>query len=271
MLLLLAVVPTLDAAKPASCRPDEAFANEEVRIWFQGQKGHIKVFDTNASDERASHYSYRTGALVERDAEGAELARMGLERAFPQTSECEIVETPEWVNMTLVVTERVRAGGAEIGDATVTFAYHFNKTSQGAKFDLFVASWPWQGDGELAYTFDVAISGGSVEAAENGVGFRDANGASQGYIEWAPNATARYDGGTRQEALVDAETVVAESNASAEVTLRFTNATAGYALLEYDPWVGAGEYVLVLGRLVGLAPVEQLVPRGVLGGVRKLL
>lgn len=265
----IAVLSTLSADAPGSCQPDAVFSNEDVRIWFQGKKGHVKVFDVNETSEEGSHYAYRTGEIVEVAPDGATPARMGLERAFPQTSECSVVETDEWVNMTLTVTDDVRVDGAPDGQATVTFRYHFNKSSQGAKFDLAVEGWPWQSEGQLAYAFDVTTSGGAIEAAENGVGFRDEAGVSKGYVEWAPTATATYDDGHTEESLVDSD--VAVDGQTARVVLTFTNATAGYAALDYDPWAGVGEYAIVGGLLIGLAHVEDLLPPGVLGAARGLL
>lgn len=267
---MLAVAPAA-AEKPGSCRPGNVFQNEEIRVWFHGSKGMLKVFDTNGTEDDGDHYTYTTGEVVEIGDANETLARMDLGHAFPQTSGCTLEETPEWVNMTFTVTGAVHGEGA-LGEATVVIAWHFNKTSHGAKFDLDVASWPWQGaDSDLAYAFGVATTSGAVEPAENGVGFRDDDGASDGYIEWAPNATATYADGHQETALVDSETVLSQSGHAADVTLRFTNVTAGYDLLEYDPWVGVGEYVIVGGILVGLAPVEQLLPRGVLGALRAVL
>lgn len=271
-LTFVALAPTLDAVGPTSCKPGNVFENEDMRIWFHGKKGFVKVYDTSGSEgDGGDHYAYHTGEIVETDADGARVARMNLERAYPQTSGCVIEETDAWVNMTLTVTDDVKGEGGDLGEATVTFVYHYNKTARGAKFDLFVDAWPWQSaDGELSYAFDVETSNGTVETAENGVGFRDSEGASQGYIEWAPNATARYADGHEEMAIVDGE-ASGNGTGRAQVVLRFTNVTAGYDALEYDPWVGVGEYVIVAGRLVGLAPVEALLPRGVTGLLRALL
>jgi len=255
-LAVLASAFPAHAGQPSSCKPGEVFANEEVSIWFHGKKGFVKVFDTNESSQEQHVYDYKTGRLTELGADNMTLASMNLERAYPQTSGCEIVETNEFVNMSITITDDVKPGqghGSSVGEATVTFAYHFNKSSQGAKFDLFVENWPWQSaDSELAYAFSVHAPNGNIEAAENGVGFSNESGAPRGYIEWAPNATAFYDDGHNETALVDGETEV--SGNTAEVVLRFTNVTAGYSYLEYDPFVGVGPYVIIAGVLVGLAP-----------------
>ena len=124
--LSLLAVPALaafgTATAPTSCRPGDVFANEDVRIWFHGAKGFVKVFDNNESNDNQGHYDYKTGELVEVSADGVELARMNLERAFPQTSGCTIEETDEWVNMTLTVTDDVKSAGGVVGHATVEFA-----------------------------------------------------------------------------------------------------------------------------------------------------
>lgn len=270
----LAVAPALSADAPESCRPGNVFQNEDVRIWFHGSKGFVKVFDTNGTDDEGTHYQYKTIAVQERVVNGSAVhAWMNLERAYPQSSTCTVEETNEWVNMTITITDRVQPGaggeGPTLGDATVTFSYNFNKTANGAKFDLQVDSWPWQQpDTELAYTFDVHVAGGSIESAENGVGFRDSNNMSQGYITWAANATAHYDDGHNETALVDSDTAI--DGDTARIDLRFTNVTAGYESLVYDPWIGVGEYIIVGGILVGLAPIEEILPRGVMSLLRSL-
>lgn len=267
---LLAAVPS-SADAPTSCRPGNVFQNDDVRIWFHGSKGFVKVFDTSGEGEDGGpHFDYRTGEIVELGEDNVTLARMGLERAFPQTSGCVIEETEEWVNMTLTVTDGVKAG-TKVGEATVVFAYHFNKTSQGAKFDLEVLAWPWQGDAsELAYAFDVHASEGTLTPAENGVGWTDANGEPRGYLEWARNATAVYADGHEETAIVDSATEMDDAQ-NARVELRFTNVTAGYTELVYDPWAGVGSWVVVGPLLVGLAPVEQLLPPALKALVRDLL
>lgn len=269
---LAAALPTLSAEAPTSCRPGNVFQNEDVRVWFHGAKGFVKVFDTNGSEDGngGPHFDYKTGEIVELGADNATLARMDLERAFPQTSGCAIEETEEWVNMTLTVTDDVKADG-KVGEATVVFAYHFNKTSQGAKFDLEVLDWPWQSEeSELAYAFDVHASEGSLTPAENGIGWSDADGNARGYMEWAANATASYADGHNETAIVDGETTM-DGTQNARVALRFTNVTAGYEHLVYDPWAGIGAWIVVGPLLVGLAPVEALLPANVLAAVRKLL
>lgn len=276
--LLLLTVPFAGLAHGGAgpaCKPGDVFENGDVRIWFQGTKGFVKVFDANASREgeeggEGSHYAYTTGEVVELGADGARLAWMGLENAYPKTGACAIEETDETVDLTFSVTDDVRAPGGRVGEATVVFAYHFNKTAQGAKFDLRVVAWPWQsGDGLLAYSFDVQASGATLEAAENGVGVRGEDGASRGYVEWAPNATATYADGHEETSLVNATSRV--SGGRAEVTLRFTNVTAGYARLDYDPWAGVGEWVVLGGRLVGLASVTSLLPAPARDALRRLL
>lgn len=246
-------------ASAGACKPGNVFENENVRVWFHGSKGMVKVFDANESREGGeggdgSHYSYTTGEIEEVDADGNVVASMNLGRAFPRTSDCTVEDSGDAIHMTLTLSESVRAKG-DAGEATVTFAYHFNKSSQGAKFDLRVEGWPWQSEeSALRYAFDVHAGGATMEPAENGVGMRNADGSSRGYVEWAPNATATYEDGRQELAVVDAETRVTGS--TARVVLAFTNATAGYAELDYDPWAGVGQYAVVAGRLVGLAPAE---------------
>jgi len=267
---LMAAMPS-NAVAPESCKPGVAFQSDDVRIWFAGHKGFFKVFDTNGSeDEGPTHFDYQMGGVSEFTDDNAALATMSLDEAFPQTSTCEIVETEEFVNMTISITDDVRDGGHRIGTATVDFVYHFNKSSNGAKFDLFVEDWPWQGEEtELAYDFRVHAANGELSEAENGIGYSDENGNPRGYIEWAPNATAIYEDEHEETAIVDSET--ANDGQNAHVNLRFTNVTAGYTLLEYDPWMGSGFWIIVGPLLVGLAPVEDLLPAGVLSSLRALL
>ena len=240
------------------CNPNLALENDQVKIWFQGHKGHIKVFDNNESTNSTGHYTYNTGSVDELDADGNVIASLDLGRAYPHTSSCTIEETEEFVNVTFTVTEDVQADHDVVGQATVTIDYNFNKSANGAKFDLLVEDWPWQGDGTLGYAFEVKAAGYTIEDAENGLGFRDEDGNSAGYIEWAPNATAYYDDGHNETALVDS--TVDNDGTEADVFLEFTNVTAGYNELVYDPWVGVGDYIIVLGILIGLAPVEQNLP-----------
>lgn len=263
------LVPAVGAAPSRECKPGVAFQNDDVRVWFHGHKDLFKVFDTNSSEDSGSGWQYATSALEERDANGALVATMNLQRAFPQTSSCVVEESADFVNMTLRVTDGLEG---HAGTASVDFTFHFNKTSHGVKFDLDVVEWPWS-DGAnhtLDFAFQVDASGnGTVEPASNGVGIRDGNGVARGYLEWAPNATARYADGHEETATVNATTDASGNHA--DVTLAFTNVTAGYTRLAYDPWMGAGDYVVVAGVLVGLAPVEQVLPRGALAAVRALL
>ncbi|HEX2021604.1 MAG TPA: hypothetical protein VHH36_02770 [Candidatus Thermoplasmatota archaeon] len=263
LVLVAFAAPALDAASP-ECRPGVVFENGGLRVWFHESKGFVKVFDSGGEDDAGVHWSYKTGEVVERDADGAEVARMGLERAYPKTSGCSVVETEETVDLALTVTDDVKADGRPAGTATVVFAYHFNKTDRGAKFDLHVVGWPWQADGTLAYAFDVEIEGGAAEPAENGVGFRDADGNARGFVTWAPNATARYGDGHEETAVVDAATEA--DGGRARVTLAFGQAAAGYEALLYDPWVGAGAYAAVGPVLVPVAQAQNL-----LGRVARLL
>lgn len=256
----LAAIPT-QAIAPTSCRPGNAFESDDVRIWFHGSKAFFKVFDTNESSGQTKHFDYQSAQLAELGDENETLASMDLGRAFPQTSSCTVEETDEFVNMTIVVTDDVHAEGGIVGDATVTVAYHFNKSAHGAKFDLFVEDWPWQGDqSELAYAFRVHTSDGSLVPAENGLGWQDDEGNARGYIEWAPNATAFYADGHNETAIVDGETTMS-GDQNARVELRFTQASAGYTLLEYDPWVGAGLWIIVGVVLIGLGPAEDVLQR----------
>lgn len=267
---LMAAQPTT-ADAPTSCRPGDVFENDDVRIWFHGSKGFVKVFHAGNETAGPGHFDYNTGELVELTDGNASLARMNLERAFPQTSGCEIEETEEWVNMTLTVTDDVKSDGGKVGEATVEFVYHFNKSSQGAKFDLEVLDWPWQSDeSELSYEFDVHASSGSLTPAENGIGWSDENGEPRGYMEWAPNATAYYPDGHNETAIVDSETTM-DGTQNARVALRFTNVTAGYDELVYDPWAGVGSWIVVGPLLIGLAPVEQLLPPALKAVVRGAL
>lgn len=254
-LFALSAIPT-QANAPTSCRPGDVFESDDVRIWFHGSKGFVKVFETNATTGETSHFDYTTGEIVELTDGNDTLARMNLERAFPQTSGCTIEETEEFVNMSITVTDDVNAAGGSVGDATVTFAYHFNKTSHGAKFDLLVNDWPWQGDGELAYAFGVHTSDGALVPAENGLGWQDDEGNAKGYVEWDANATAYYEDGHNETAVVDSDTTMS-GDQNARVELRFTQASAGYNELVYDPWVGTGLWIIVGVVLIGLAPAQD--------------
>lgn len=261
-----AVVPLAGAGKPESCRPGVVFQNEDVRVWFHGAKDFFKVFDQAGEEDAGGHYAYAATRIVERDASGAAVATMNLQAANPQASTCVVERGGEFVNMTLSATDRLQGAA---GSATVAFTFHFNTSSHGGKFDLDVVHWPWSA-GEnhtLAYGFSLESDAWTAEAASDGVGFRDGNGTSHGYVSWAPNATARY-GDHEEQSLVNA-TVAAEGG-RAEVELAFTQVSPGYQELVYDPWMGSGDYAIVAGHLVGLAPLEDLLPRGALAGVRHL-
>lgn len=263
-LVLLPLLGAVHGARPGDCKPGDVFESEDVRLWFHGLKGFVKVFDADASREgeeggKGPRYSYTTGELVEVDAEGARVAWMSLEQAYPKTGECTLEDSGDALHLTFSVTDDVRAPGGTVGEATVVFSYHFNKSSQGAKFDVEAASWPWRDAeaGTLAYSFDLHAPGATLEPAENGVGMRGEDGTSRGYVEWAPNATVTYPDAHQEVSVVESETAV--DGETARVTLRFTGVAAGYERLDYDPWAGIGEYVVVGGRLVGLAPVQDLV------------
>jgi hypothetical protein len=268
-LLLAAALPTM-ASPPVSthspCRPGIAFENDQVRIWFHGMKAFFQVFD-NASGE--AHYETQTLALAQlRD--GQEVARMNLERAFPQTSTCWVEDDGANVTMGITITDTVRdAQGGPVGDATVSYLYRFDRASDGAKFDLVVQQWPWQGDGVLAFDVSLRTDNLSMDSASNGVGFRRANDDTFGSFQWASNATASYRDGSRQESTVTSETM--KDGAAATVRLTFGNVTAGYERLDLDPWMGVGDYVIVGDMLVGLAPIEGALPLGVGDALRPLL
>lgn len=257
LVFLLALTSTSAMAVPSSgCSPDTAFENEQVKIWFQGFKGHLQVHDF----ADGTSYDYKTTELVESDAAGNPVAAMNLGRAYPQdTSACTVEETEEQVTITFGVTADVRStvGEGTVGTASVRFVYHFNKSDNGSKFDLFVDEWPWQtADGTLAFSFTVTADGAIIESAENGIGFRDADANPRGYISWDPEFTARYADEHEETGTVDAETAI--DGSSATVTLHFTAATAGYTNLIYDPWMGVGAYIVVGPLLIGDGPASSL-------------
>lgn len=231
-----------------ACRPQIALENDRVKLWFQGLRGHVQVFDLS-DDTTQQAYTYQTRAVVE-ILDGVPVASLDLGRAWPQASTCTIDEHADGVDITYTVTAQVRSNAAQpLGQTRATFAFHYDSTENGAKFDLHVDGWPWQSDASLlAYDFSVR-SPLTIVAAENGVGFRQGT-APRGYIEWAPNATAHYGDGLNESALVQGETTMGDGNHTADVRLAFTNVTAGYAALQYDPFIGVGEYVIVKGRLV---------------------
>lgn len=252
--------PPTDPGAP-DCGPSFVAENDDVRLWFHGTKAFVKTF---VKDEDGNGlegmYETTSEAIVERD-DNATVAELNLERAYPQSSTCTVEENGTHVNITYEVTDAaVREpgeDGALLGTADVTFAYRFNKSADGAKFDVVIEDWPWQGDGELAYDFDVDADGFTIEAAENGVGFRDAEGDAEGFISWAPNATARYEDGHEEEAIVDSTTQVDGSHA--DIRLRYTNVTEGYVELVHDPWLGTGAYVIVGPLLIPVAQVDDVV------------
>lgn len=258
----LFAAPATSQGGPPDCLPTQVLENDDVRIWFQGLKGHLKVFDKD-NNTTTLVYDYQTVQVKELGDDNATLANFKMDRAFPQDSTCTIEENDEFVNITFTITKDVKRGtsqGQSVGEATVDVIWHWNKSAEGIKFDLFVHDWPWQSnESELAFDFNV-VSGYEIESAENGLGFRNETD-SKGYIEWAPNATAYYEDGHNETAIVESETTLGgENNNTADVTLRFTNATAGYNELEYDPWVGVGDYIIVLNRLIGLGVVRQVLP-----------
>jgi hypothetical protein len=259
--------PLGDPGQPG-CLPGNALENDNVRIWFHGFKGFVKVFDrTNGEDELL--YAYTTGAVWETDGEGAQVAHMKLDRAFPQWSACEIEETEGHVNMTLVIDAVVRdPQGGFLGESTATFAYKFNKTANGAKFDVIVDDWPWQSNGTMSYGFTVK-SDANMTVASNGIGFTNETGEPRGHIEWAMNATARYDDGSEQEATVVSD--AQQSDGKVDIALEFTNVTAGYVQLDYDPWASMGDWIIILDRLISLDSLEQAVPLGLYRTVRNLV
>lgn len=269
-LTLIMSVAALGAAPAAlSCGPDTAFESEDVRVWFQGLKGHVKVFNLAQDPEGAdATYQFKTAALTEYDGDQA-VASMHLGRAFPHGTEaCTVeieTETDENGNeaevgraLTWTVVGDVRAGNASVGTATVTLRWHFRNQDDGTKFDLFVEQWPWQADGELAFAFDVTAAGG-FEEAENGLGIRNADGTPGGHISWDAEFTARYDDGEDQVGTVEGTPEV-DGN-SATIELRFTGVEPGYDELIYDPWVGVGAYLIVGPVLLAESTLQSVLRR----------
>lgn len=248
-----AILPVPSARAANACGPDTAFENDNVKIWFQGFKGHFQI------DNKANGLSYeiQTDEIAERVG-GTPVARMDIGHAFPkETDTCTVEETDGVVTVTFGVTAPVKsanqanAGGGNnvIGEATTTFVVHYNTEDDGAKFDLIVDAWPWQAeDSNLAFNLDLRSGEGTTaEAAENGVGFRNADGDPIGSFTWDAAFTARYADDSEQEGTVESATT-ANGN-EADVDLSFLNVTAGYEQLVYDPWMGAGAY-LVLGPVL---------------------
>jgi hypothetical protein len=262
--LLFASAGIAGAVPSSGCSPSTAFENDEVRIWFQGFKGHIKV--TNNADGGTS-YDLKTLALTENSG-GEAVSSLNLERAYPQDTETCTVVTDEdgVVTLTFGVTAGVRAvgqadaqGGNTIGDATLRYVFHFDPEDNGSKFDLFVDEWPWTTeDGELAFSFGLEAPDATIEAAENGVGFRDGDGNARGYISWDPEFTTRYEDGHEETGVVDGDTHAEGS--SAEVSLNFTEVTSGFDELEYDPWMGVGDYLVIGPLLISLDSLLALLP-----------
>lgn len=236
------------AVPPSGCGPNTAFENEQVRIWFQGFKGHIKV--QNVSAEGAS-FDVKTIALAER-ADDQVLGSMNLERAYPQdTSECSVTQEGDEVTIVYGVAAPVRGpGDGKLGDARVEFVFHFNTADNGSKFDLFVEDWPWQSS-ESTIGFDVTLMAENAvaEPAENGVGFRDFDGTARGYVSWDPEFVATYDDDHEETGTVGSETEA--EGGTADVHLEFAGVTPGYQSLLYDPWMGVGSYVVLGPILLG--------------------
>ncbi len=247
-----------------ACLPTDVVDNDDIRIWFQGAKAQLQLYKKNDTSEgNDGMYQYKSLAIEEVE-DGEALATMKLENANPQNSQCTVEEEGDWVNVTYTATERVKAPGDGFLDETATFefVYHFNESDDSAKFDLNVQEWPWQSDdSELSYDFEVT-SDWVIEPAENGLGFEDEDtGEPEAFIEWAPNATAIYEDESEEEAIVDANTTGSDHHTT--TTLRFTNVTAGYVELDYDPTVAVGPYVIVADVLIPLTelpePVQRLV------------
>lgn len=246
----------------SACLPGDVVDNDDLRIWFHGAKFQLKVFKKNESTNGIDgKYQYKSMDIVELDDANETVAELKLENAEPQSSSCEVERSGEWINVTYTAVEDVRTpadDGPDTGQAQVAFVYHFNTSDDSAKFDLNVQDWPWQDDtdNELAYSFDVT-SDWEIEPAENGLGFRDGDsGEAEAFIEWAPNATAYYEDGHEEEAIVDSSTSGSDHHTTTQ--LRFTNVTAGYVELDYDPEVAVGPYIIVADILIPLADVPTL-------------
>lgn len=272
-LITAALIPVVSSEAANACGPSTAFENDDVKIWFQGFKGHFKI------DNKASNLSYdvKTDALTESTG-GTPTAEINLGRAFPkQTDTCTVETSGDEVTVTFSVTAPVRSSGGEddasanggntLGEARVTYVVHFNTADSGSKFDLFVDGWPWQSqDGVLDFDFDLTAGEGTlVEPAENGVGFRNADAEPIGSFTWDPEFTARYADDSEQTGTVEATTTTSEAGSHADVSLAFTNVTSGYDHLIYDPWMGVGPYVVVGPLLINDGPVI-----GLLRGLRNL-
>ncbi len=234
----------------------EMFGNEDFELWFQGKKGFFNVVNNMST---GGGYSYKTLSVREVDGDGNTIASAKLNNANAQASNCTVEEDDTNLTVTLSSNECISPGkssNCKVGEALVTFVYHYNKSNNAAKFDLFVDDWDWNEDAVdnehlLVFDFKLMAQGGdSMEGAENGVGFQNSTGAHTAYIEWAPNATVRYGNGTEDLAIVESDIDMNGDNTTAIVTLAFTNVTAGYVDLEYDPIVGVGFYLIVAGILI---------------------
>lgn len=260
--ICLGALPVAPASAANACGPSVAFENDDVKIWFQGFKGHFQI------DNKTNGLSYdvQTDGVSER-ADGVAVTSMDLGHAFPkQTDTCTVEEVDGVVTVTFSVTADVKrvgvadagGGGNVISEATATFIVHFNTEDNGSKFDLLVDEWPWQSEESvLAFNLDLtAGEGTSAEAAENGVGFRDSTGEPIGSFSWDAVFTARNDDGSEQEGTVESATAIEGS--SVDVDLSFTNVPAGYDELFYDPWMGAGAYLVVGPLLINDGPLIEL-------------
>jgi hypothetical protein len=270
LLLVTAAIPAMAAGPPegpgppddahSACLPGDVVDNEDIRIWFHGAKFQLKLFKKNESTEQIDgEYQYKSTEIAEQDEEGDDVAELKLENANPQNSECEVEESGNFTNVTCTAVEPLRSTdgqGGTVGDATVEFVYHFNESDESAKFELNVQEWPWQSNETgLAYEFDVT-SDWVIEPAENGLGFRDEEtNESEAFIEWAQNATARYEDGHNETAVVDASTTGSDHHTT---TLRFTNVTSGHVELDYDARVSSGPYVIALDVLIPLTDVPPI-------------
>lgn len=242
------------------CKMTTIVDNDDAKVKFHGKKAMFLVWSKDENGTQEGKYLYKTKALREKAADNTTVAWVNLENAQPLSSTCEVTAEDQWVNVTYTATEDVRAAGqggdegGQIGQAVVEFRYHFNTSDNSAKFDLNVQDWPWQTNGTLAYDFTVS-SGWTIETAENGLGFRGDDGESKAFVQWAPNATAHYEDGHNETAVVDSDTTVDEGDGEegdnvAHVTLNFTQASPGYVELDYDPTVGTGSYLILAGILM---------------------
>ncbi|MFA5890237.1 MAG: hypothetical protein WDA27_04670 [Actinomycetota bacterium] len=267
LILAVAVVAAPAAGVPSSgCGPNTAFENEQVRIWFQGFKGHIKVENVSAE---GSSFDVKTVALTERAGDQV-LGLMNLERAYPQdASECTVTQEGDEIVIAFGVTADVRAPGegaqggdrGAVGQARVRFVFHFNTADNGSKFDLSVEDWPWQStESTLDFDLNLIVEDATIEPAQNGVGFRDSDGNPRGYFAWDPEFVATYSDEHEETGTVES-TTTAEGGV-AGVHLEFAGVTAGYRSLFYDPWMGVGPYVVVGQLLLGdrllVSPLEVL-------------